>query len=72
MSKRQPTIEINDQIVAHDEIVEVIEIRHPRRADQRKTPNAIKSGIKLVDGSILPLPPQKVDRILDFLYQNEQ
>jgi len=72
MSKRQPTIEINDQIIAHDEIVEIVDITYSLSSTDRQKASSARNGIRLVDGSILPLPPQKIDKILDFLYQNEQ
>jgi hypothetical protein len=69
MSKRQPTIKINDQIIAHDEIVGVIDLKHPLFSTGK--PPALNA-VKLVDGTILPLPPQKIDRVIAFLHRNEQ
>ena len=69
MSRRQPTIEINDRIIAHDEIISVIDLRDSA-ADKQKTSNT--NAVKLVDGTILPLPPQQIRSIINFLYQNEQ
>jgi len=71
MSNRQPTIEINDQIIAHDEIVEILDLNQPlSSANDQKT--SIRSAVKLVNGAILPLPPQKINSIIEFLYRNEQ
>jgi len=72
MSKRQPTITIDDRIIAHDEIVGVISIKQPAAsADERqKTPAA--NAVKLVDGTILPLSPQKIKTVINFLYRNER
>jgi hypothetical protein len=70
MSRRQPTIKINDQVIAHDEIVGVIDLKPALSADNKKTSAA--GAIKLVDGTILPLPPDKLDRVINFLYQNER
>jgi len=70
MSKRQPTIEINDQTIAHDEIVGVIDLKPAASVtDKQKTPAL--NAIKLVDGTIMPLSPQKINRVIKFLYENE-
>ena len=71
MSKRQPTIEIDDQIIAHDEIVEIIELNQTfSSTEKRKT--SVKNAVKLVNGQILPLSPQKINSVIKFLYRNEQ
>ena len=71
MSKRQPTIEINDRIVAHDEIVEIVDLTHPQSSTGNPK-TAVRSAVKLVNGVILPLPPQKINSVIQFLYGNEQ
>jgi len=70
MSKRQPTIEIDDRIVALDEIVGIIEWKSS--AAEKGTQTFVSNAVKLINGTILPLPPPKIRRVMEFLYRNEQ
>lgn len=69
MSARQPTIEINEQVIAHDEIVEFVNLNQPRCSE--KNQKFVVNAVKLVGGRILPLPPQKIKGVIAFFYQNE-
>lgn len=70
MSKRQPTITINDQLIAHDEIVEFVNVNQtaPRKEKNQKT---VVNAVRLVSGKVLSLPPNKISRVIAFFYQNE-
>jgi len=71
MSKRQPTIEIDNQTIAHDEIAGVIDLKSSLSLeDKQKTP--ILNAIKLVNGTIIPLSPQKFNRVINFIRENER
>ena len=70
MSKRQPTIELNNQIIAHDEIVAVIELQPEFEPNEDYV--RFRTAVKLIDGSVLPLPPQKINGLIEFLDRNEQ
>jgi hypothetical protein len=69
MSKRQPTILIDNEIIAHDEIAEIIDLSEFSSADNQK--ESVMKAIKLVSGTIVPLPAQKLDGVIHFLCQNE-
>lgn len=70
MSKRQPTIIVNDIVIAHDEIAEIIELNESRGAAGGQTESMAKA-VRLVSGAIIPVSAQKLERVLDFLYRNE-
>ena len=71
MSKRQPTILINNEIIAHDEIAEIIDLNNffTSNCCNRKEPAA--KAIRLVSGTIVPLSAQKIKGVIDFLDRNE-
>jgi hypothetical protein len=70
MSKRQPTIIISDLIIAHDEIAAIIDLDELSPSAKNWNESASKAG-RLVNGTSLPLPPQDIDRLIDFLHRNE-
>jgi hypothetical protein len=71
MSKRQPTVTIDDQTIAHDEIVEFVNLNESvRRGEKNQKP--VLNAVKLVSGKILPLPAHKISGVIAFFYQNDQ
>jgi hypothetical protein len=70
MSKRQPTIEIDDDIIAHDEIAEIIELNELSTSARDRKQSPVKA-VRLVNRTIVPLSAQKIDDVINFLRQNE-
>jgi hypothetical protein len=70
MSKRQPTIEIDDNIIAHDEITDIVELNELSDSARDRKQSAVKA-IRLVNGTIVPLSAQNIDDVIKFLRQNE-
>jgi hypothetical protein len=70
MSNRQPTIILDNEVIAHDEIAEIIDLNDFfTLAGKEKEPAA--KAIRLVNGTIVPLTAQKIDGVIGFLCENE-